>query len=93
MSTPNPFLAAAAPELIAILQAIKQFNTNIGPDPQQWALKVPGALTVLLGTVQLQLPAVLLAEGGAVQTEVNSKIDSWVASIQKSTTTASTPAA
>ena len=78
----DPVVSAAVPELVAVLQAIKQFNANIGPDPAKWAFTVPGALTVLLGTVQLQLPALAVAEAGALQADVNSKIDSWIASLQ-----------
>jgi hypothetical protein len=78
----DPVVTAAVPGLIAVLQAIKQFNANIGPDPAKWPLTVPGALTILLGTVQLQLPALATAEAGALQTDVNSKIDSWITSLQ-----------
>lgn len=81
MSTPNPVLVAAAPSLIAVLQALKQFNVNIGADPTKWALTVPGAFTILVGTVQLQLPSVAAAEAGALQTDINTKIDSWIASL------------
>jgi hypothetical protein len=82
MSTPNPIVTAATPELIAVLQAILQFNANIGVNPAQWPLTVPGALTVLLGTVQLQVPALASAEAGAVVAEVNAKISAWIASLQ-----------
>lgn len=82
MSTENPVVAAATPALIAVLQAIKQFNVNIGIDPAKWVLTVPGALTILIGTVELQLPAVAVAEAGALQTDVNAKIDGWIASLQ-----------
>jgi hypothetical protein len=85
MSTPNPILVAAAPSLIAVLNAIKAFNLNIGADPTKWALTVPGALTILVGTVQLQLPEVAQAEAGLLQTDVNTKIDGWIASLQAKT--------
>ena len=81
MSTPNPLVTAASPELIAVLKAILQFNANIGADPAQWPLKVPGAFTVLLGTVQLQLPALAAAEAGALQADVNSKVEGWIAKL------------
>ena len=80
--TANPIEAAATPSLIAVLQALKQFNVNIGADPTKWALTVPGAFTILVGTVQLQLPALAVEEGAALQTDVNSKIDGWIASLQ-----------
>jgi hypothetical protein len=82
VSTPYPIVTAATPELIAVLQAILTFNANIGPDPSKWPLTVPGALTVLLGTVQLQVPALATAEAGAIQAEVNAKVQAWISSLQ-----------
>jgi hypothetical protein len=82
MSTPNPLLVAGTPALIAVLQAIKQFNANIGADPAKWVITVPGALTILLGTVELQLPALATAEAGAALTDVNARIDSWITKLQ-----------
>lgn len=82
MSTPNPLLEAGKPALIAALQAVLQFNSNIGADPQQWALKVPGALTVLLGTLSLQLPVLAQAEAGALQADVNAKITALISKLQ-----------
>jgi hypothetical protein len=83
MSTPNPIAAAAAPSLIAVLEAIQAFNTNIGANPAEWPLKVPGAFTVLLGTVQMQLPALAAAEAGTLQADVNAKLAGWIASLKK----------
>lgn len=81
MSTPNPILAAAAPELIAIIKAIEQFNASMGPDPTQWVVKFPGAQTVLVGTVLLQLPAIATAEGGALQTLLNTTLNGWISKL------------
>lgn len=78
MSTPNPILTAAAPELIAILKAIQAFNTTMGPDPTQWVVKFPGAQTVLIGTVLLEVPALATAEGAALQTSINSTLSGWI---------------
>lgn len=86
MSTPNPFLTAAAPELIAVLQAILAFNTNIGPDPTKWRLTVGPALTVLAGTAGLQLPQLAAAEAGAVQAQFNSTVSGWISKLQSSAT-------
>lgn len=83
MSTPNPIAAAAAPSLIAVLQAIQAFNTNIGAIPSEWPIKVPGALTILLGTVQMQLPTLASAEASTLQAEVNAKLAGWITSLQK----------
>lgn len=82
MSTPNPALVAAAPSLIAVLSAIKQFNADMGPDPLKWALNFPGAQMKLLGTVNLQLPQLAVAEGGALQTLTNNQVDSWISQLQ-----------
>jgi hypothetical protein len=82
MSTPNPALVAAAPALIAALQAIQQFSTNIGANPADWPAKVPGAFQVLLGTVQLQLPVLVTAEAGVLQTDVNTKVAGLISQLQ-----------
>lgn len=78
----NPFESAAAPAVIAMLNAVKQFNVNIGPDPTKWALTVPGAFTILLGTVSLSLPTLAVAEGATLQADVNTKIDALIAKLQ-----------
>ncbi len=83
MSAPTPLLTAAAPELIAALTAIKTFNANIGADPTKWALTVPPALVILLGTVQLQVPALVSAESATIQADINTKVDGWIAQLQK----------
>lgn len=82
MSTPNPIVAAAAPSLIAALQAIQTFVTNLGTDPAQIAIKAPGALQVLIGTLEMQVPGLAASEIGAVQTDVNAKINSWITKLK-----------
>lgn len=74
--------AAAAPALIAALQAVQTFFTNIGTDPTKWALTVPGAATVLLGSLQLQVPTLAQAEAATLQGTVNAKLASWITSLQ-----------
>ena len=91
MSTPNPILVAASPALIAILQAVQTFNTNIGADPTKWALTVPGAFQILLGSIQLQLPGIAVAEGTLVQTEINTKVGSWITALQAAQASAAKP--
>ncbi len=86
MSTPNPALVAAVPSLVAILKAVLQFNGNMGPDPQQWALKFPGASQVLLGTISMQLPAIAIAEAGVVQNDINAKVNAYITSLEALTT-------
>lgn len=82
MSTPNPILVAAAPSLITALQAIQQFNTDMGTNPAQWAANYPGASLKLIGTLQLQLPALATAEASALQTDINTKIGSAITALQ-----------
>jgi hypothetical protein len=84
-STTNPVLTAAAPSLIAILQAAQTLIANLGTDPAQIAAKFPGAVQVFLGTVEMQVPALVQGEIGALQTDVNAKIAGWITSIQKAT--------
>jgi len=78
MSTPNPIAAAAAPSLISVLQAVQTFVANLGTDPAQIPVKLPGALQVLLGNIELQLPTVAAAEFGVVTAEANTKINAWI---------------
>jgi len=87
MSTPAPaiqtqIVSAAAPSLIAVLQAIIQFEVNIGPDPLQWPVKVKGAFDVLLGTIELQIPGLVAAEAGAIEADVNSRLNAWIAKLK-----------
>jgi hypothetical protein len=82
MSTPNPFVAAAGPSLIAVLQALQTFLTNIGTDPTQVAIKFPGALQIFLGSVEMQLPAVATAELTTVQAQASAKIAALIAKLQ-----------
>lgn len=74
--------AAAAPSLIAVLQAVQTFVGNLGTDPAQVAAKFPGALQVLVGSVELQLPALAAAEFATLQSTANSKISAWITSLQ-----------
>ena len=82
MSTPNPIVTAAAPELIAVLQAVQVFITNLGPDPTKLVITAGPALEVLLGTVGLQAPAAINAEWGLVQSQMNAKLAAAIVSLQ-----------
>jgi hypothetical protein len=82
MSTPSPVLIAAAPSLISALQAVQQFIGDMGTDPTKWALNFPGAELKLVGQLDLLLPGLLNAEGGAVETAINAKISSGIAALQ-----------
>jgi hypothetical protein len=82
MSTPNPVVAAAAPELISVIQAIQTFITTMGPDPIKWAVLFPGASLALQGAVLLQLPTLATAEGGALQTTINATLSGWITKLK-----------
>ena len=79
----DPIVAAAAPSLITVLQAVQTLITSVGNDPAQIAVKFPGALQVFLGTVEMQLPTLAQSEIGALQSAANTKIAGWIASLQK----------
>ncbi len=82
MSTPNPIEVAAAPSLIAALQAIEQFLADMGNNPLLWVANFPGAQLKLIGTIQLQLPSLATAEGGAIQTAINTQLTTWITQLQ-----------
>jgi len=78
MSTPNPILTAAAPELIAVIKALQAFNAAMGPDPAKWALNFPGAQLILTGTILTQVPVLATAEGGAAITQLDNVYAGWI---------------
>lgn len=82
MSTPNPIEVAAAPALIAVLQAVQQFVADMGSDPAKWALNFPGAQLKMMGAIQLQLPALAQAEGALAQSTINGVIAGWISKLQ-----------
>lgn len=83
MTTPNPIVSAAVPSLVSVLQALQTFVANLGTDPAQVAVKFPGALQVLIGNVELQLPALAASEFTTLQADANTKIAGWITSLQK----------
>jgi hypothetical protein len=85
MSTPNPVLVAAKPAIINALKAVNQFAVDIGPNPAQWALLVPGALQKLLGTLEMQIPLVVTGEAGALQAAINAKVNELIAKVEAAT--------
>ena len=92
MSNPNPVLVAAAPAIKNALLAVNQFAVDIGPNPAQWALLVPGALQKLLGTLEMQIPLVATGEAGALQAMVQQKVNELIAKLAAATGTALAPA-
>jgi hypothetical protein len=83
MSTPSPFIVAAAPSAIVLIKALQTLITNLGTDPAQMAAKLPGALAVLTGTLEMQIPALAESELAAVQTDVNAKLDGYISYFEK----------
>ena len=73
---------AAIPTAIAALQAVQQFNANMGTDPLKWAVNFPAAQLVLVGSLQLLLPSLGQAEGAALINESNAKISGWITTLQ-----------
>lgn len=82
MSSPNPVLQAAAPALIAALQALQQFEIDMGPNPLMWIAMYPGAKLKLLGALALQLPQVATAEGAALENVINTTTSGWITKLQ-----------
>jgi hypothetical protein len=82
VSSPNPVLVAAAPALINTIEALQTFVANMGTDPTQYAVKFPGALQVLIGSVELQLPVLAGSEIGALQSAANTKFAAWIAQLK-----------
>lgn len=73
---------AAIPTAIAALNALKQFEVDLGPDPMQWPLTAQGAKLKLLGTLSLQLPILAKAEAAALTSTLSTQVDSWIATLQ-----------
>jgi hypothetical protein len=94
MSSPNPILKAAAPTLILAIQDFKAaINTILTGDPMQIPLRAGPAAAILVGQLQLLLPGLAVAETGAVQADVNAKLDGIVSQLQALNAPATTPAA
>jgi hypothetical protein len=82
MSTPNPVLAAAAPSLITILQAVQSLVANVGSDPAQIAIKFGPAVAMLLATIEMQLPGLASSEIGVLESQTNAKIGGWISQLK-----------
>lgn len=88
----NPVLTAAEqaaiPTARALLAALNTFVTNLGPDPLKIPLTAPGALQVLLGSVELQAPSLATAEWSALSSAAKSQFAGWDAKLAAAQTTA-----
>ena len=74
----DPVIQAAAPELIAMIKALQQFNADMGPDPTKWVVNFPGSKLKETGTIMLQLPALATAEAGAGLTALDNVYAGWI---------------
>lgn len=81
-STPSPVLVAAAPVLITAIQALQQFEADMGTNPLEWGPNYTGAKLKLMGTLALQLPALANAEGGALSGFISSTTSSWITKLK-----------
>lgn len=82
MSTPSPALVAAAPSLLAVVNALQTFSTTVlTGDPTQIPLRFDAAFKVLAGTVELQFPTLAQAEVGVINSDINAKLSSWATSL------------
>lgn len=74
--------AAAIPTAINVVGALEAFVTNVNlADPEGIPGRLPGALQVFLGTVEMQAPALAVAEGAALQSTVLARFAAWKASL------------
>lgn len=82
-SVGQELLAAGAPELVVVLQAVKTLvNTVLSGDPATAGIRASGAAKVFLGTLELQAPALAVAEFGALNTLAQNQIDGLIAKLQ-----------
>ena len=82
MSTPNPALVAAAPGLLAVVNALQTFSTTVlTGDPAEIEVRFDAAFKILAGTIELQFPVLATAEIGVINTDVNAKLSSWASSL------------
>lgn len=75
-------LAAAAPSLISALEAVQQFETDIGPDPTKWVVTVEPAKLKLLGALGLLIPGAANAEVSLLGNIITTKTSSWIADLK-----------
>lgn len=90
MSTPNPVLVAIAPQVIAILQALENFDNAMGPDPTKWPLNFAPAKLTLDGAVLLQLQNLAPSLGGLAVSGLNGVWAGLIAKVTAATTPTTT---
>lgn len=76
-------LQAAAPILISVFQQLQTFvNTTLTGDPMLIPGRASAAADILLGNIKLQLPALLVAEEGVLQSDINAGIGGIITKLQ-----------
>jgi hypothetical protein len=78
----NPVLVAAAPSLISAIEAIQQFETDIGTNIAQWPVTIPAAKLKLLGNLALLLPGLETSEVTALGTVINTTTAGWITQLK-----------
>jgi hypothetical protein len=78
----SPEELAAIPTAIASIKALQAFKNALGPNPLLWGSTIGGAELIFLGTLQNLVPSLLVSEGTALGTSVDSITNSWVATLQ-----------
>lgn len=74
--------AAAAPEAIAVIQAIETFNAEMGTNPAEWPANYIPAKLQVLATVTKQFPVLASEEIGALDGAMNSAFSGIVTKLQ-----------
>jgi hypothetical protein len=92
-SAPNPVLKAAAPVLVSAIDALQEFESDMGTTPLQWAANYQGARLKLLGNLGLLLPQLANAEGGALESVITTTTTSWKTELQAWIAAPATPPA
>lgn len=92
MSAVNPVLQAAAPSLIKAIQAVQQFETDIGTNVALWPMTVPAAKFKLLGNLALLLPGLEASGVTAAENIINDTTSGWITKLQALAPAASQPA-
>lgn len=89
MNVNDPLIQAAIPTAISWLQAVQQFEVDIGPDPTKWVLTVEPAKLKLLGALGLLVQPLGAAEGGAALGIITSVTNGWISKLKSAQAPAS----
>lgn len=82
MTASNPALVAAAPSLIAAIEAVQQFETDMGTNIAEWPQTIPAAKLKLLGALGLLVPGLETSEVAALGTIINTTTAEWITKLK-----------